>query len=138
MTTLLSRSSEHFPSGYADLVARGHRSLPAGLPKRLMRERDYIAARCIPDVYLLLQGTPRDRVMELLRRNWAWRPEPDRWAFAQVLLAILGSLNARSPEVPHALRNQCETTVLNWIVSGRQLAPANGGASSHGRPGDHR
>lgn len=111
------------PYEIADLVEVvrqlfGQQGAPGPYPAELERHR--ALARRLPEEFLQMQSTPRQRISQLLSRYWRQPYDVHKWwELAQELLTILDPLTKPGAEVTEELRQRCEEAVLGWIAEQR-------------------
>ena len=85
--------------------------LPGG--RALLTNREL--ARRMPDEFAQMDTLPRYRVTKLVTRYWIGRPLDARRALTEQLLAALEPIAAGQARVTEAIRDRCETIVMQWI-----------------------
>ncbi len=85
--------------------------LPGGRALPTNRE----LARRIPDEFARMDALPRYRVTKLVTRYWIGRPPNARRALIEQLLAALEPISAGQARVTEAIRDRCETIVMQWL-----------------------
>ncbi len=85
--------------------------LPGGRALPTNRE----LARGMPDMFARMDALPRYRVTKLVTRYWIGRPLDARRALTEQLLAALEPIAAGQARVDAAIRDRCETIVMQWL-----------------------